>query len=78
MSYSVCLAGYGITYDANTQVPGIVAPQTRPGDIGVDQETQEALEKVQRAAGLEEDTLVYLMRYRYGDDLVKKLAAAIG
>ncbi len=70
-------AGYGITYDANTQVPGIVAPQTRPGDIGVDQETQEALEKVQRAAGLEEDTLVYLMRYRYGDDLVKKLAASM-
>ena len=70
-------AGYGVTYDAKTQVPGIVAPMTRPGDIGVDQETQDALEKVQRAAGLEGETMAYLMQYRYGDDLVKKLAAAI-
>ena len=70
-------AGYGITYDAKTQVPGIVAPMTRPGDIAVDQETQDALEKVQRAAGLGAETMVYLMQYRYGDDLVKKLAAAV-
>ena len=70
-------AGYGITYDARTQVPGIVAPMTRPGDIAVDQETQDALEKVQRAAGLGAETMVYLMQYRYGDDLVKKLAAAV-
>ena len=71
------MAGYGITYDARTQVPGIVAPMTRPGDIAVDQETQDALEKVQRAAGLEEETMAYLMQYRYGDDLVKKLAATL-
>lgn len=70
-------AGYGVTYDANTKVPGIVAPMTRPGDIAVDQETQDALEKVQRAAGLGAETMVYLMQYRYGDDLVKKLAAGI-
>lgn len=70
-------AGYGVTYDASTKVPGIVAPMTRPGDIGVDQETQDALEKVQRAAGLEGETMAYLMQYRYGDDLVKKLAAAV-
>ena len=70
-------AGYGVTYDANTKVPGIVAPMTRSGDIGVDQETQDALEKVQRAAGLEEETMVYLMQYQYGDDLVKKLANAV-
>ena len=70
-------AGYGVTYDAKTQVPGIVAPMTRPGDIAVDQETQQALEAVQRAAGLTAETMVYLMQYRYGDDLVKKLAAAV-
>ena len=70
-------AGYGVTYDAKTQVPGIVAPMTRPGDIAVDQETQQALEAVQRAAGLTVETMVYLMQYRYGDDLVKKLAAAV-
>ena len=70
-------AGYGVTYDASTKVPSIVAPMTRSGDIGVDQETQDALEKVQRAAGLAEETMAYLMQYRYGDDLVKKLAAAV-
>lgn len=70
-------AGYGVTYDAKTKVPGIVAPMTRPGDIAVDEETQQALEAVQRAAGLTAETMVYLMQYRYGDDLVKKLAAAV-
>ena len=70
-------AGYGVTYDAKTKVPGIVAPMTRPGDIAVDEETQQALEAVQRAAGLTAETMVYLMQYRYGDDRVKKLAAAV-
>ena len=70
-------AGYGVTYDAKTKVPGIVAPMTRPGDIAVDHETQQALEAVQHAAGLTAETMVYLMQYRYGDDLVKKLAAAV-
>lgn len=70
-------AGYGVTYDAKTKVPGIVAPMTRPGDIAVDEETQQALEAVQHAAGLTAETMVYLMQYRYGDDLVKKLAAAV-
>ena len=70
-------AGYGVTYDAKTKVPGIVAPMTRPGDIAVDEETQQALGVVQRAAGLTAETMVYLMQYRYGDDLVKKLAAAV-
>lgn len=70
-------AGYGVTYDAKAKVPGIVAPMTRPGDIAVDQETQQALEAVQRAAGLTAETMVYLMQYRYGDDLVKKLATAV-
>lgn len=70
-------ADYGVTYDAKTQVPGLIAPMTRPGDIAVDQETQEALEVVQAACGLQAETMVYLMQYRYGDDLVKKLAAAM-
>lgn len=36
-----------------------------------------AIETIQRAAGLEEQTMEYLLKYRYGDDLVKKLAVAI-
>ena len=36
-----------------------------------------AIETIQRAAGLEEQTMAYLLKYRYGDDLTKKMAAAI-
>ena len=71
-------AGYGITYDANTKAPGIVAPQTRPQPIILDEDTDNAAAIVQQAAGLEDQTMVYLLRYKYGTDLVKKLAEAIG
>lgn len=71
------MAGYGITYDAKTQVPGIVAPQTRADVPDGDSEVQAAIAKVQAATGLEEQTMEYLLKYRYGDDLVKKLAAAV-
>ena len=70
-------AGYGITYDAKTKTPGIVAPMTRPGTIVTDEETLAAMDKVQAACGLEEQTMVYLLRYQYGGDLLRKLAAAI-
>ena len=70
-------AGYGITYDAKTRTPGIVAPMIRPGTIVTDEETMAATDKVQAACGLEEQTMVYLLRYQYGDDLVKKIAAAV-
>ena len=70
-------AGYGITYDARTQVPGIVAPMTRAQVLEAGDEVQAAIEKVQSACGLEEQTIEYLLKYRYGDDLVKKLAASV-
>lgn len=69
-------AGYGITYDGKTQVPGIIAPQTRT-EIAESDEVQAAIDKIQEACGLEEQTMEYLLRYRYGDDLVKKIAAAV-
>ena len=68
-------AGYGVTYDAKTKVPGIVAPQTRAAVPDGDSEVQAAIKAVQAAYGLEESTMEYLLKYRYGDDLVKKLAA---
>ena len=70
-------AGYGVTYDANTKVPGIVAPQTRAVVPDADSEVQEAMKAVQAACGLEESTMEYLLKYRYGDALVKKLAATV-
>lgn len=42
-----------------------------------DSEVQAAIETIQQAVGLEEQTMAYPLKYRYGDDLVKKLAAAI-
>ena len=69
-------AGYGITYDGKTQVPGIIAPQTRT-DTAMDSDTQEAAELVQESCGLETRTMEYLLRYQYGGDLVRKIAAAI-
>ena len=69
-------AGYGVTYDAKTQVPGIVAPMTRT-EIVENDEVQAAVGKIQEACGLEGQTMEYLLRYRYGDELVKKIAAAI-
>ena len=70
-------AGYDVTYDAGTQTPGIAAPQTRTTATESD-EVQAAAGKVQTACGLEERTMDYLLRYEYGDDLLRKLAAALG
>ena len=35
---------------------------------------QNAIDTVQEIAGLEEQTIEYLLRYQYGEQLVKKLA----
>ena len=70
-------AGYGVTYDANTKVPGIVAPQTRAAVLDADSEVQAAIDTLQAKCGLEEKTIAYLRQYEYGDDLVRKLAAAV-
>lgn len=71
-------AGYGVTYDAKTQIPGMVAPMTRAEIQTEEEDVQRAIEKIQAAAGLEESTMAYLLHYKYGDDLIRKIAAAIG
>lgn len=71
-------AGYGVTYDAGTKVPGLVAPQTRAVVPDGDAAVQAAVNTLQEKCGLEEKTIGYLLKYRYGDDLVKKIAKAIG
>ena len=70
-------AGYGVTYDTKTKVPGIVAPQTRTAVPDADSEVQAAIDTLQAKCGLEEKTIAYLRQYEYGDDLVRKLAAAV-
>lgn len=70
-------AGYGITYDANTQIPGVIAPQTRVPVPDCDSAVQADIDKLQTVCGLEEQTIEYLLRYKYGDDLIQKIAAAL-
>lgn len=70
-------AGYGVTYDTKAKVPGIVAPQTRADVPNEDSEVQVAVKALQAACGLEESTMEYLRKYKYGDELVKKLAKAM-
>lgn len=60
----------GIKYDTATVKP--VEP-TKPQDA----EVQAAIEKIQTKAGLEEKTIEYLLAYKYGEQLVKKLAEAM-
>ncbi|MCI7126189.1 MAG: N-acetylmuramoyl-L-alanine amidase [Agathobaculum sp.] len=70
-------AGYGISYDAKTGMPGVFAPQTRTDVPAASDEVQAAVDKLQTVCGLEEQTIAYLLRYQYGDALLKKLAAAV-
>lgn len=65
-------AGYTVAYDAKTDMPIVTAPDTR---IVVTASTDDT--DALRSAGLSEQTIDYLLRYRYGDDLVRKLAAAM-
>ena len=65
-------AGYTVVYDAKTDMPIVTAPDTR---IVVTASTDDT--DALRSAGLSEQTIDYLLRYRYGDDLVRKLAAAM-
>lgn len=74
---SLAQAGFNVVYDAVRQMPSITAPQCRtfvPDGIA---EVQEAIDTVQEYAGLEEQTIDYLLRYQYGEELIKKIAAHI-
>lgn len=67
-------AGFTVVYDAVRQMPAITAPQCRTFVPDGTAEVQEAVDTVQTAAGLEAQTIEYLLRYQWGEDLVKKLA----
>ena len=58
----------GIKYDTST---------AKPAEPVTDAETQAAITKVQKAAGLSGKTMQYLLEYEYGVELIHKLAAAV-
>lgn len=70
-------AGFTIGYDAVRKVPSITAPQCRAFVPDGTPDVQEAVGTVQEVAGLEEKTIEYLLRYEFGEDLIKKLAQAM-
>ena len=67
-------AGFTIGYDAVRKVrasPHRSAARSVPDCTA---EVQEAVDTVQEVAGLEEQTIEYLLRYQYGEQLIEKLA----
>ena len=70
-------AGFMIGYDAVRKVPSITAPQCRTFIPDGNEDVQAAVDTLQESAGLEKQTIEYLLRYQWGEDLVKKLAAAV-
>ena len=70
-------AGFNVVYDAVRQMPAITAPQCRTFVPDGDEAVQAAVDTLQESAGLEKQTIEYLLRYQWGEDLVKKLAAAM-
>ena len=70
-------AGFTVSYDAVRKLPSITAPQCRTFVPDGTPDVQEAVDTVQEALGIENQTLEYLRRYRFGDELIKKIAAHI-
>lgn len=70
-------AGYTVVFDAARKIPAITAPQCRAFVPEADKDVQDAIATLQKVCGLEDQTIEYLRKYAYGDDLVKKLANGI-
>lgn len=74
---SLSQAGYDVVFDAARQLPAMTAPQCRPFVPEANENVQNAIKTLQQVCGLEDQTIEYLRKYKYGDDLVKKLAKGI-
>lgn len=70
-------AGYTVDFDESQNIPTITAPQTRAVIPTSDKSVNDAVDVLQEKCGLEDQTIEYLKKYKYGDDLIKKLAKAI-
>ncbi|MGE4549171.1 MAG: hypothetical protein AB7C89_06430 [Intestinibacillus sp.] len=70
-------AKYGIGYDKAQDMPILIAPYTRTDYASESADIQAAINKVQQATGFSETTIDYLLKYKNGDALLGKLAAAM-
>lgn len=74
---SLSQAGYNVVFDAARKLPAMTAPQCRAFVPEGDEAVQDAIDTLQEVCGLEEQTIAYMRKYQYGDELVKKLAKAV-
>lgn len=66
-------AGYVIDYDRQTLEPSMLAPQTRIVTDKDKDALEVSLDKVQERYNFEDQTIDYLFKYKYGDDLIERL-----
>ena len=59
-------AGFAVSYDAIRKLPSITAPQCRAFVPDGDEAVQAAVDTLQESAGLEKQTIEYLLRYQWG------------
>lgn len=70
-------ADFTVQYDKKVDAPEIIPPQTRAHVYPWDESVQQAMNAVQAASGIEDKTITYLLKYEYGEELLKKLAKAV-
>lgn len=75
---SLAQAGFTVDYDEQRKLPKLTAPQCRAVVPEMSAETAAAVAKLVEVCGLEAETIDYLLRYKYGDELIVKLAAKMG
>lgn len=66
-------AGYVIDYDRQTLEPSMLAPQTRVVTDKDKDALEVSLDKAQERYNFEDQTIDYLFKYKYGDDLIERL-----
>ncbi len=70
-------AGCNVSYDTGTKLVTILPKDTRITPDTIDSATQTAMDKLKASAGISDATVAFMRTYSYGDELIKKLAAAI-
>ncbi len=71
-------AGCNVSYDTGSKLVTILPKDTRITPDTIDSATQAAMDQLKAAAGLTDATVEFMRTYSYGDELIKKLAAAMG
>lgn len=74
---SLAQAGFDVDFDAVRKVPIITAPDCRAFVHDPDEKQQTAIDKVKEFCGIEQKTIDFMRRYKFGDTLIEKIADAL-